>query len=151
MEYGLCDLSKSGRNAADTTAGPMALVSMHSWKRVLTSGSRLPIAALLTRTSRRPNSCWTSAAACSMDFVSVTSSWIVDRWPLGPAVSISAIALLAFSRDRLAMMTWKCSDAQAITFAAAKPTPELAPVSLLSVYGIVQVLCRALTGDQNDC
>ena len=30
------------------------------------------------------------------------------------------------------MMTWKPSDAQAMAFAVAKPTPELAPVPLIS-------------------
>lgn len=38
------------------------------------------------------------------------------------------------------MMTWKCSDAQAITFAAAKPTPELAPVMRTIVEDMLKML-----------
>lgn len=37
------------------------------------------------------------------------------------------------------MMTWKCSDAQAMTFAAAKPTPELAPVIRTVVDDMVEI------------
>lgn len=47
------------------------------------------------------------------------------------------------------MMTWECSDAQAMTFAAAKPTPELAPVPLMSAYGIIQISSEALTRNQD--
>lgn len=88
----------------------------------------MPTPALLTSTSSRPNRCWTWATAVLMDVSSVTSSCTVDRDPLGLADSSSDMAVWAFSRDRLAMMTWKVAEALTSTFEAAKPMPELAPV-----------------------
>jgi len=92
----------------------------------------LPTAALFMRTSRRPNSSLTLAAAASIDFRSVTSSWIVERVPLIPVASISDCAAWAFSTERLAMITWNVFDALTSTFDVAKPIPEFAPVECVS-------------------
>lgn len=63
-------------------------------------------AALLTRTSSWPNCFYTWTAAALADCSSVTSRSKVERDPLGFRASILASAALAFSSDRLAMMTW---------------------------------------------
>lgn len=49
------------------------------------------------------------------------------------------------------MMTWKVSDAEASTFAVAKPTPELAPVCLCQQTNDSTRIPAMHTSYENDC
>ena len=75
--------------------------------------------ALFTRTSRRPCSFSTCFTAAAMDDSSVTSSWMLDVVPLMPLAWISELAVLPFSKERLAIMTWYLGEADAMTLDAA--------------------------------
>ena len=54
-----------------------------------------------------------------MDDSSVTSSCMLDVVPLMPVAWISALAVLPFSWERLAIMTWYLGEAEAMTLDAA--------------------------------
>lgn len=71
--FACCDLSSSGLNDWLTTAAPMVFVSMFSRSLSLKDSAREMIPALLMRTSTRPKSFSTVAAASVMDLSSVTS------------------------------------------------------------------------------
>lgn len=127
IEYGLLLRSNSGLNASATRADPTAFTARHSVRRVLRSGSLYPVPALLTKASRLPlftSKCRTTAL---IEASSVTSSYMAESIPCAPVFSISDIASLTLSSDRLVMMTWKSFAKWAMTFAMAYPTPEFAP------------------------
>lgn len=86
----------------------------------------------------------------------MTSSWIVERRFFVSAAndSISAFAVVAFSRERAAMITWWEAEALAMTFAAAKPTPEFAPRGYRSAsleVGLVDIAGMFTSDEDNRC
>ena len=62
---------------------------------------------------------------------------MLETFPLIEDAWTSLAATAPFSGLRLAMMTWYLSEAEAMTFDAAKPTPELAPGKYRLVGGHV--------------
>ena len=101
--------------------------------------------ALLTRMSRRPYWDWTVSAAARTDSEEVTSRTsgpkVVDLFGV---FSSKAMAVLAASSKRLAMIMWKCGEPMVLwerVWAVAKPSPLFAPwdslVTSLVLFGLV--------------
>jgi hypothetical protein len=118
---------------------------------VRTSSLLEPTAALLISTSSLPKLEVTNATAASTEAWSVTSRWRAEREAGGLVAWIEDFAASTFERVRPVMMMWYSLEAPARTWEVARPTPELAPVYLMSVmFALKFGLTNVLTGDEDD-
>jgi hypothetical protein len=98
------------------------------------------MSALLSRTSRRPISYWTCAAAAEIEVGNVTSRVRVEIVPFGLKQRIELDTEEALEGKRQAIITWKVGDEQTRTLVVARPMPELAPGEMGLVTGLLEVL-----------